>query len=397
MTPLILLQPHEQALRLSRLRSAAAGLPDGSAMVFADNAMLYYLTGRVFSGWGYIPVDGSIPPVWFVKRPVEMSGENVFEVRKPEEIPARLAEAGYQLPTDVALELDALSFSTVTRLRAIFPQGELHNASRIASAARSVKTPLEISMIERSGTIQSAVYARIPGLFEPGMTDYELDVAIETLSRREGCLGQFRIAGTSMEFFMGNILTGENADAPSPYDFALGGAGADPSLPVGATGEMIRRGSAVSVDVNGNYTGYMSDMTRVFSYGELPKMAVDAHRCSIDIHNRFREMARPGCKAADIYMMALETSREAGFEKYFMGHRQHASFCGHGVGIEINEMPVIAPRSRDILVEGNVIAFEPKFVIPHVGAVGNESTYAVTPDGGRCLTNAPEEILPLEH
>ncbi|MDE7443677.1 MAG: M24 family metallopeptidase, partial [Muribaculaceae bacterium] len=77
-------------------------------------------------------------------------------------------------------------------------------------------------------------------------------------------------------------------------------------------------------------------------------------------------------------------------------HRQHAGFIGHGVGIEINELPVIAPRSRDILQADNVIALEPKFVIPHVGAVGIENTYVVTADGLKCLTNAPEEIIGLE-
>ncbi len=78
-----------------------------------------------------------------------------------------------------------------------------------------------------------------------------------------------------------------------------------------------------------------------------------------------------------------------------MGHRQHAAFVGHGLGIEINELPVIAPRSRDILEEGNMVALEPKFVIPEVGAVGIENTYYITSAGVEKLTNAPEEIIPL--
>ena len=87
--------------------------------------------------------------------------------------------------------------------------------------------------------------------------------------------------------------------------------------------------------------------------------------------------------------------KEAGLEEYFMGLKQKAGFIGHGVGIEVNEMPVIAPRSRDILEAGNVIALEPKFVIPSVGAVGIENTYVVRDNGLECLTNAPEEIAEL--
>ncbi len=395
MENLILLSPQEVLLRIGRLRGAAVAAGRTGALLIADNAMLYYLTGRVYSGWAFIPVDENVNPVWFVRRPVELTGKDVVEVRKPEEIPSRLEALGISLPEAVGLEMDALPYSTITRLQAVFPGAESYTASPIVAAARSVKTPLEISMMERSGVIHTAVYHKIPSLFSPGMTDFELDVAIEHLSRLEGCLGQFRIAGKSMEFFMGNVLTGENADAPSPYDFALGGKGMDPSLPVGASGEEIKPGTTVSVDVNGDYTGYMTDMTRVFSYGDIPSEAKAAHECSLAIHREFRRMADPGTKASDIYEMAARIAREAGFERYFMGHRQKAGFCGHGVGIEINETPVIAPRSRDILQAGNAIAMEPKFVIPHVGAVGIENTYIVTPEGARCITNAPEEIIPL--
>ncbi|MDE6513124.1 MAG: M24 family metallopeptidase, partial [Muribaculaceae bacterium] len=68
---------------------------------------------------------------------------------------------------------------------------------------------------------------------------------------------------------------------------------------------------------------------------------------------------------------------------------------GHGIGIAVNEQPVLAPRSKSVLAEGNVIAIEPKFVIPGFGAIGIENTYVVTPDGMRRITPAPEEIIPL--
>lgn len=237
----------------------------------------------------------------------------------------------------------------------------------------------------------------IPRLYQDNMTDIELQVEIERVSRLEGCLGQFRINGNDMELYMGNVLAGDNADAPSPYDFAMGGAGADPSLPVGANGTILRPGMTVMVDVNGNYTGYMTDMTRTFVLGDIPEEAQRAHQLSIDICNTLAQMGRVGTAASDMYEKALDMARQAGLEHYFMGHRQHAGFVGHGVGIEINELPVIAPRSRDILEAGNVIAIEPKFVIPGVGAVGIESTYVVCENAPmRCLTNAPTQLISFE-
>lgn len=391
MENLVLLTPDEARIRREKVQKQLAGLCD--AVIVTDNANIYYLSGRVFSGWAYIPAEGET--VWFVKRPVEMQGENVVYIRKPEEIPAWLESNGMTLPQRLGLELDIITYTLATRLGNVFPDAAVVDATGAFRQARSVKTDAEIEKIRLSGLKQTAVYRRIPSLFTLGMTDFELEVAIENLSRVEGCLGQFRISGQSMEFFMGNVLAGENADAPTPYDFAMGGKGMDPSLPVGASGDEIHRGEAVMVDMNGNYTGYMTDMTRVFAVDKLPDLAMEAHRCSIDIHRMFRREALPGVQASDLYERALEIVKERNLEKYYMGHRQHAGFIGHGVGIEINEWPVIAPRSRQILEEGNVIALEPKFVIPKVGAVGVENTYVIRRDGAERLTDAPEEILSL--
>lgn len=239
------------------------------------------------------------------------------------------------------------------------------------------------------------VYHRIESVYHNGMTDIELQIEIERLLRLHGNLGLFRINGQSMEIFMGNVICGDNADTPTPYDFAMGGAGLSCSIPVGCNGSLIRPGMAVMVDMCGNFTGYMTDMTRVYSVGELPDLAHRAHQCSIDIHRAVSQMGKPGIKAADLYNLAISIAKEAGLENYFMGHTQKAGFIGHGVGIEVNEAPVLAPRSKDILEGNQVIALEPKFVIPHVGAVGIEDTYTVTPEGMKAITNAPIEIVSL--
>ena len=383
---LLLLDREEQQMRLDRIRTQMAA-DNLSAILISDNANKYYVTGRVYAGYVYIPLEG--PVIYFVRRPVELTGDNVVYIRKPEEIAASI---GLNVPQSIGLELDVLPYSTATRLKALFPQSELKNASAVMRQARAVKTAEEIEMIRRSGVKHVHVYSRIPHLYQGGMSDLELQVEIEKLSRLEGCLGQFRISGDSMELYMGNVLVGDNADFPSPYDFAMGGEGLDPSLPVGANGNTIRPGNTVMVDMNGNFDGYMTDMTRVYALGEIAPLALKAHQCSIDIHRELCAMMRPGAEAKALYAKAEEMVRERDLHPYFMGHRQHAGFIGHGIGIEINELPVIAPRSCDIIAAGNVIALEPKFVIPHTGAVGIENTYAVYDDHVECLTPAPEEI-----
>ena len=388
MKQLLLLDKDEQLLRVDRVVKGmkAAGL---DAVLLADNASKYYLTGRVYAGYIYITSGGKV--ICAVQRPVELNGPEVAYIRKPEELPSVIGV----MPRSLGLEHDTMSYNNVERLKAVFPDATIGNASAIMRVAREIKTDTEVEMIRESGVRQERVYRRVPHLYREGMTDIEFQVEIERTSRLEGCLGQFRISGDTMELFMGNIIAGDNADAPSPYDFAMGGAGMSPSLPVGANGSEIKPGMTVMVDVNGNYTGYMTDMTRVFSLGDISPEALKAHECSRRIHRELAAMGRPGTEARALYERALEIAREEGLEHLFMGHRQHARFIGHGVGIEINELPVIAPRSRDVIAPGQVIALEPKFVVPGTGAVGIENTYLVTSGGWTCLTNAPEEIISL--
>ena len=387
-----LLQSDDLDLRLLRLRDIMSA-EDVDAILISSNANIYYLTGRVFCGYIYVPLTGNIKYV--VRRPSILQDPDAIYIRKIEDLPEKLNLSDVTL----GLEMSSATFSTVLRIKKAFGDNiNYADASSILMQARAVKTDFELDKIRNSGIRQTSLYERIPRLYQPGMRDIDLQIEIESAARKEGCLGQFRINGDDMELFMGSILVGDNADNPSPYDFAMGGAGLDPSLPVGADGSLIRRGESVMVDVNGNFTGYMTDMTRCYAISDnLPERALKAHQTSIDICNTLADMGRVGVEAKKLYEKAHLMACEAGFENEFMGHKQHAGFVGHGVGIEINELPVLAPRSKSVLQAGNVIAIEPKFVIPGVGAVGIENTYVVKADGPmECVTHAPTQIIYFE-
>ena len=375
----------------SRVKAIAKTLEQNGidALFVTSNVNLYYVSGRVFSGYAYITSTGEI--TYLVKRPVGLKGENVVYIRKPEQI----AEILPVRPSTIAFELDSLNVNDYTRLSKVFDDSQIKDGSAVLRKHRAVKSAFEIAKMKECGIRHEEAYKAIKDIYKDGMTDIELQIEIERRMRLLGSLGIFRIHGESMEIFMGSLLCGDNADASSPYDFAMGGAGLDESLPVGCNGSQIKPGMTIMVDLGGNFNGYMTDMTRVFYVGELDELAKKAHETSIAIHHRLVKEAKPGIPASRLYEIAMEMTNEAGLEDYFMGHKQKAGYIGHGVGIEINETPVLAPRSREILEEGNVIAIEPKYVIPHVGAVGIENTYVVTSDGLECITNYPEEIEKL--
>lgn len=362
-------------------------------LLICDNVNLYYVSGRIFRGYCYIPVKRE--PIFFVRRPLGLNGTQVVYIRKPEEIGEYLQKNGIAFPDKLLLESDSISYSDYKRYETIFTPKEVLNGTALLRRCRSIKTPYEIDLIRRSGELHAKAYETIPSLYRKGMTDVEFSIELEHECRKLGSLGIFRIFGQSMEIFMGSVLAGDNADTPSPYDFAMGGAGLDVSLPVGCNGTVLTEGMSLMVDMGGNFTGYMTDMTRTYAIGSVQELALKAHETSIAIHQAIAAKARPGVAAKDLYELAAEMANHAGLSDYFMGHRQKAGFIGHGVGIEINEAPVLAPRSRDILAEGMVFALEPKFVIPGTGALGIENTYVVTADGVEKLTIFEEELISL--
>lgn len=364
------------------------------AALFTCNTNLIYTYGRVISGYLYLPLNA--PACLFVKRPNNIEGEHIFSIRKPEQLPELIQQSELPIPQKLMLEGDELSYTEYNRLAACFPDSEvLPCGTSLIRQARSVKTEMEIEMFRRSGIAHAKAYEQIPSVYTPGMTDRQLSIEIERLMRLEGCLGIFRVFGRSMEIFMGSLLAGDNAAAPSPYDFALGGEGLDPSLPGGVNGTLLQPGQSFMVDLGGNFYGYMGDMSRVFSIGRLPEQAYAAHQTCLEIQAEVTALAKPGAVCEDLYQKAIEIVTKAGFADYFMGTVQKAKFIGHGIGLEINEAPVIAPRIKQELEPGMVFALEPKIVLPTIGPVGIENSWAVTAEGVEKLTLCQEEIIEL--
>lgn len=366
---------------------------DMDGCLLAIDVNLYYTTGRIFNGYFYLPQSGK--PWFFVKRPNGLKGDQVIYIRKPEQMPELFAKYNIPIPEKLLLEADELTYNEYIRLQAVFNPGETANATSLIRTLRCIKTPWEIEQFRISAKQHALTYGEITACYRPGMTDVEFQAEIEKRMRFNGSIGLFRAFGTNMDIFMGSVLAGDNAQKPSPFDFALGGGGVNESLPIGANGTYLKEGMAVMVDMAGNYTPYVTDMTRVFSIGQLPEEAVRAHQVALNIQQETERIARPGTPCSELYNVAFSIAEQEGLSRFFMGTKQQAKFVGHGIGIQINELPVLTPRSKEVLKPGMVFALEPKFVIPGVGAVGIENSFLVTDSGIEKLTLFEENIIPL--
>ncbi len=122
----------------------------------------------------------------------------------------------------------------------------------------------------------------------------------------------------------------------------------------------------------------MVDQARTFFLGEPPEKFQRIHEKALDIQNRVVSAGRPGTRAEDLYDLAVGIAREAGLAEVFLGYPQPVAFVGHGVGLELDELPVLGRRSPHVLEPGMVIAIEPKFILPGEGLAGIENTFVVT-------------------
>lgn len=379
-------------IKWTRIQQAMQQINADGCLLTVD-VNLYYTTGRLFNGYFYLPAEGD--PWFFVKRPNGLKGERIAYIRKPEQMPELFATNGLKMPEKLLLEADELTYNDYIRIQSVFQPKETVNATALMRKLRQIKTPYEIEQFRISARQHAKTYAEIPTCYQPGMTDVQFQAEIERCMRRNGSLGMFRAFGANMDIFMGSVLAGDNAEAPSPFDFALGGNGLDSSCPLGADGTLLKEGTAIMVDMAGNYTAYMTDMTRVFSIGKLTDLAYRAHQTALNIQNEIENIARPGIACAELYNLALQITEKEGLGRYFMGTKQQAKFVGHGIGIQINELPVLTPRSKELLEPNMVFALEPKYVIPGVGAVGIENSFLVTDNGLEKITRFEEEIIKL--
>jgi Xaa-Pro aminopeptidase len=131
----------------------------------------------------------------------------------------------------------------------------------------------------------------------------------------------------------------------------------------------------------------------MFSIGPVEPRYAETHDAAREILHGVAAAAKPGVTGAALYDLALELA--AGREGFMGAGEERVTFVGHGIGLEIDELPLLARGWDEPFEAGMVFALEPKFVFPGEAAVGIENSYLVTETGGEALTTAPEELVEL--
>jgi len=259
---------------------------------------------------------------------------------------------------------------------------------------RAVKSAYELDLIRQAAAFSDQVAETLPQLLKVGKTEIETAGMVEAQARRLGHQGIVRMRLWGAEMFYGHLMSGPAAAVPSFLASPTGGASVSAAVAQGPSFRKIQRNEPILFDYVFAWKGYISDHTRIFAIGRLPQALMDAHAHMLDLQEQIKAMATPGTTAGELYSAAVSIAERQGIGSHFMGAGpDRIRFIGHGVGLELDEYPILAKGQKTELEEGMVIALEPKLIFPGKGVVGIENTHVVTQTGLDQLTRAEQQIV----
>jgi Xaa-Pro aminopeptidase len=370
--------------------------PDWEVAGITGKVNLYYFTGTIQDGLLTIPRNRDA--VFWVRRSYERAtAESAFpDIRRMSSYRDAVAVTG-KVNKPVYLELDTLTLAQYGRMNKHFAFSGVLPLDAQVAAVRSVKSQYELSIMERAGTIHRHVLEDLaPSLLSEGIDELTLTADLYSVMVREGHQGLMRF-GMFNEMLLGQIGFGTSSICPTCVDTPGGISGLNPAVPMSGSRERkLKKGDLVVIDIGCGVEGYHTDKTQSYMFGKpIPGEAIRAHEQCVAIQDQTASLLKPGAIPSEIYATVM-ADLEPEFLENFMGYGKNTvKFLGHGIGLEIDESPVIAKGFDEPLVEGMVFAVEPKKGIKDVGLVGIENTFAVTPTGGRSLTGKNPGLIPV--
>jgi Xaa-Pro dipeptidase len=387
--------------RIARLQAALGAAGIDLALV-VQNADLFYLSGTIVQGQLLVPASGE--PVLLVRKDPERARQespvkDIRPVGSLRELPSVVAELGIGPKAVIGMELDVIPVNLFRRYEGLIPNAGIRDCSPIIRQVRSVKSEYELALVAEAARIVDKGFTAAVKALRTGMTELEVSAACEAAMREAGN-SNVRMRAFNEEWPFGNVGAGPDAGLAGYTGNPLAGAGVSPAVGQGSGWRSIGPGEPVVVDLVAFAGGYLCDQTRIISIGPLASDLAEGYRLCLAVQDLIREAACAGAACGDVYKQANEWMTgqlaSAGLTAYFMGApNNQAPYVGHGLGLELDETPVLARGFKTLLERDQVVACEPKLVFPGRGVVGVENTWRVTDHGLERLTVSPDTLLEL--
>jgi Xaa-Pro dipeptidase len=385
----------ELTSRLKRFRARMDKTQPGWEMAaITGKVPLYYFTGTMQDGLLLVPYDGD--DVFWVRQSYERAADESFfpDLRKMKSYRDVAAGMG-KIPREMFLETDLVPIAQLQQMQKHLPFTDVKPVDAEVSAVRAKKSLYELSLMERAGKIHRYVLEDcVPGMLMEGIDEVTFACDLYSMMVTEGHQGIIRFSMFN-EMLLGQIGFGTSSISPICVDTPGGVSGMHPSVPqMGCRERKLGKGDLVVIDIGCGYNGYQTDKTLSYMFGRpIPDAAIQDHIRCVEIQDTMAAMLKPGVIPSEIYRTIM-AGIEPSFLPNFMGFGDRkVKFLGHGIGLWIDEMPVIAKGFDEPLEEGMVFALEPKKGIPEVGLVGIENTFVVTKQGGRSITGHSRGLI----
>ncbi|GAU08561.1 M24 family metallopeptidase [Desulfoplanes formicivorans] len=385
----------EHEFRIRRLKELLIRtIPQASGILVFARLNIYYLTGSWVNGLVWIPRDGE--PVLLCRKGIDRARldspmTNMGEYRSFGQLQDILQDFEAPMGSTVAVDMTGLPWSLGRSLQKHLGTTTLVPGDHVLAKTRAIKSPWELTKMRRAGEIHNHCLCHIlPHHLRPGMNEREISLKIWEVFMEHGHCGMMRMEHFGEEIFLGHVAAGDSGNYPSVFNGPVGLRGVHPVIPhMGDAGTVWHKHQPLTLDCGFCLDGYHSDKTQIYwdRNAIIPDQARKAQDFCLEIQTWIAERLRPGAIPSQLFTTCWQKARNLGHMEGFMGlGGNKVRFIGHGIGLAIDEYPVIAQGFDEPLEEGMTMALEPKIGIPGLGMVGVENTFEITPDGGKCLT-----------
>lgn len=261
----------------------------------------------------------------------------------------------------IGVEKEYLSMSLVEKV-ADRHGDRLLDIGPLVRNLRLCKNSDEIENIKTAAAYGDEILEEIKEYLLPERTEKEITFdLIKRMSLKSGVM---------LDEFVIQVLSGINSANPH-------GMGGD---------KKIEKGDPITIDFGVNYSHYWSDCTRTFFLGNPDPRYKTIYQVVLDAQKKAITQVRPGTPICEVDMAARQVIEKAGYGEFFI-HR-----TGHGIGLDIHELPSVHGQNKRILKEGMVITVEPGIYLPSLGGVRIEDDVVVNGEGCTVLNAYPKDF-----
>ncbi len=358
-------QPTHLAERVRQMRKRLK--PAGaSALLLTNPCDIRYLTGFVGDdSWALIPMRGSkvyILSDFRFEEQIQNESPHAVAIMRKKTLVEEVAVLTKRLGADkIAVQPGTMTLSIRKTLAKHLGARRILAMDDGMFAQRAIKDDGEVKAIRKAISIQQQAFRETCDFIKPGQSEYEVAAYLEYRMRALG------------------------ADAVSFPSIVA--ADANASLPHAVPGKTkIKAGGIVLIDWGAKWEGYCSDLTRVVGVGKMKPKIREIYQIVLDAQVAAIDAIRPGKRQSEIDAVARRVIEKAGYGDRF-GHS-----LGHGIGLDIHELPVLATKANGVLEPGQVVTVEPGIYLPGIGGVRIEDDVLVTARGHKVLSDLPKSL-----